>query len=732
MKRFILLAAALSSWSVWAWSGEEADYLRRKWRENLADMSTGLDAAALKSLIAASGTVWAASEDFQMVKARAFALLCEKTAIDVSEKDSFPTFARWTRHTTDLHPTWNLIHDRSGKIAAKKAPGIKWGGDGWWMYLDFDHSAPDWDDVLKIGFRGMEERLRANWKDDDFHRSRKIAMDGVYRLLDRLIAQGERRLKVEVDDGRVRLEQAVASLKRLRVGSPQTTLDALELIYLYFVMSENFEAIQVRTLGNLDRLLTPYYRTDLASGRITEAEFRDLLRHFWWQWGSMDNYWGQPVYFGGTMADGTTEYNEVSKILMEVHDELALPTPKVHLKIGKSTPDWFWRQSLEMMRRQRSLTFIGEEPHERVIRHYGYSAEEARTFAVWGCYEWAIRDSANDTCGGHVSLVRPYTRLLEDVAAGCVAAPQFEDFKREYLARTAQRVVEAREGIFKLQTCLSEVNPSMLFSLATDYSMKTGKDAFAGGMRRGNNTGIWMIGLGTTVDALMATKELLYGVDGRLTPAELNAILAQDWKGHEALRLRMLRSKCKWGNNDPEANALAVELSKVLARNVNGIPNSRGGFFKLSGHSARGHYDMGRQERATPDGRHAKDEFSKNIAATMGADTEGATALLASYANLDPIDFPGDFPCDMALLPSAIAGEKGLLLMRTLIERYFANNGLVIHFNVVGAETLKDAQTHPEKYENLQVRVCGWNVRWNDIPKREQDAFIRRAENLAR
>ena len=46
------------------------------------------------------------------------------------------------------------------------------------------------------------------------------------------------------------------------------------------------------------------------------------------------------------------------------------------------------------------------------------------------------------------------------------------------------------------------------------------------------------------------------------------------------------------------------------------------------------------------------------------------------------------------------------------------------------AEELKDAQLHPEKYENLQVRICGWNVRWNDLSRVEQDAYIRRAENV--
>ena len=47
---------------------------------------------------------------------------------------------------------------------------------------------------------------------------------------------------------------------------------------------------------------------------------------------------------------------------------------------------------------------------------------------------------------------------------------------------------------------------------------------------------------------------------------------------------------------------------------------------------------------------------------------------------------------------------------------------------IVSPETLRDAQKHPEKYENLQVRVAGWNIRWNDIPRKEQDEYIARIE----
>ena len=53
-----------------------------------------------------------------------------------------------------------------------------------------------------------------------------------------------------------------------------------------------------------------------------------------------------------------------------------------------------------------------------------------------------------------------------------------------------------------------------------------------------------------------------------------------------------------------------------------------------------------------------------------------------------------------------------------------------MQINVFNSEVLRDAQKNPDKYKNLQVRVCGWNVLWNNLSRAEQDAYILRAENL--
>ena len=164
---------------------------------------------------------------------------------------------------------------------------------------------------------------------------------------------------------------------------------------------------------------------------------------------------------------------------------------------------------------------------------------------------------------------------------------------------------------------------------------------------------------------------------------------------------------------------------------MNGFPNSRGGIFLASGHSSRRFIELGRKTPASPDGRRAGEELSKNLSPTMGADTEGATALVSTLASSSADQLPSDYPLDVLLHPSVCQGEEGLEAMRALVRVYHRNGGGVIQFTVFSVEELRDAQAHPEKYESLQVRICGWNVRWNDMCKAEQDAYIRRAENVA-
>lgn len=50
-----------------------------------------------------------------------------------------------------------------------------------------------------------------------------------------------------------------------------------------------------------------------------------------------------------------------------------------------------------------------------------------------------------------------------------------------------------------------------------------------------------------------------------------------------------------------------------------------------------------------------------------------------------------------------------------------------VQFNVFSADTLISAQKEPEKYRDLQIRVCGWNVYFVNLEKQMQGCVYKRS-----
>jgi formate C-acetyltransferase len=717
---------------------DEATYLKWKWRTNLADPKTGLDNDALragvKKIVAESG--WkSGAEDWYDVAARCFDFLVDNVAIGFSEYDCFPAISAWDRHR---RPMGAILWSHARDVDDKYYPGLRAEIEQMrkegraTIGKDFDHSAPDWVDILKIGFPGMKARVDSYTGDTPFYRAEKRAAAAMMRFLDRLIAEARRELEKISRQGTAAprtkwLEKEIASLERLRVGPPQTVFDVMEFTMVYFILSEPLNYFQVRTFDNIDVRWWPYYQADLAAGRTTEAEFREEFRHFLWQFGSIDNYWGHPMYLGGTNKDGTSAYNPLSLIILDVIEKTALPTPKFQLKMAKNTPDEIWWKALDMLRKHAPLCLMSEENMAQSMKPVGLTDEECRDLLIWGCFEYLPRAKGNCTSATCVYLTQPLVEMMEECkGSGCAPYRDFNAFKAEYLRRLLVNVDRTLELLREDERHLAEINPALMLSLAMGDALEKGVDAFSLGYKY-NFTALSETGFATAIDSLLAIKEFVY--DKKIVSlAELGRILAADWKGHEELRLRMKNSKFKWGCGNAEADALAKEVQEAFSGSFVGKPNGRGGVFVCYGLNSRGFIRAGKMTPATPDGRKAGEHLSKNMAPSVGAETEGVTGSIKSYGALAPENFPCGSIYDVMIHPSTVAGDKGLRTLRILVERFFAGGGVAMNINIVSPETLRDAQKHPEKYENLQVRVAGWNIRWNDIPRKEQDEYIARIE----
>ena len=668
-------------------------------------------------------------------KARALEYVLKNTRISCDERDIFPAINMIDRPLSQtIIKAWRkdvfgeMIPEVESKRRQLERDGIVT------IWPDYDHSVPVWDRLFSLGFVGIleeSEKVRASKnltvEENAFFEGIRITYEAVLAFIDRLQAMATV----------PKMKHALANLRR---GAPQSFYEAMLLSYLYFIISEHIDNLQVRSLSGFDVSLYRFYKNDLASG-VTEEEIRKDLAYYFLQFIAIGNYWNQPVYLGGENSNGSTVINELSYLFLDTYDEMGLYNPKIQIKVSDSTPSGILLKALDMIRRGRnSIVFVSDKTIRRAMERAGVSLEDARTCNMTGCYEYSPQSSY---CSGmnYVNLMKPLEYALHQghdgvtgVIAGLDCTPpsgygSFEELYEEYKRQLTRIIDITADTVNGFEGYLSEINPLSLLSATFPSCLEKAKDAIGGGGCY--NGSVMLFGfLGDITDSLMMIKKYVYEKK-ELTLSDLVSILDKNFEGEELFRRKLLADREKWGNNKEHPDAIAVDLVNFIVKNLCGRANSRNGKWNCGFHVARMSYTQGKLTASSANGRLYGEELSKNISASMGQNREGATAAILSATKIDATSFTCDAALDLGLLPSAVKGDDGLEAMYGLLMTFVKRGGHAMHINVFDADTLRNAQAHPEKYQDLQIRVCGWNVLWNNINKEEQDGFIRQAEALS-
>jgi len=396
---------------------------------------------------------------------------------------------------------------------------------------------------------------------------------------------------------------------------------------------------------------------------------------------------------------------------------------------------------LEMIRHgTSSMVFCNDDIILKgLMAKYGITYENAVDSVISGCYEYKPKECMP------ISIIRPnvlklISYVLDNgfdtvcnkqmgIRTGALSElTTFELFYSAYLKQLKNTFEVYSDAIHTMESKIAEINPCMLFSSTMDTCMVSMTDALDGGIE--NTTDYNISGIATAVDALMAVHDLVYERK-EITLEELKRAIDADWIGYEALRQKALKDCRKYGNNDMMADAYMAAIVRFLSDLITNRKNPHGGPSLMELHSALAFIRGGLAIKATPDGRKAGDETSKNASPTPGADVQGVTALINSVAQIDTILCNSGCSLDVMLHPSAVQGPEGLEALWGILMTYMRKGGVTMQFNIFQESLLKDAQEHPENYQNLQVRVCGWNVLWNNLSKAEQDTYIIRARTNA-
>ena len=432
-----------------------------------------------------------------------------------------------------------------------------------------------------------------------------------------------------------------------------------------------------------------------------------------------------PFYICGLDANGRDATNEFTYFLLERYRELDIYDPKIHVMYHDHIDKSVLRLILEMIREgKNSFVFINTRLASKALENIGVSTADAKKVIVYGCYETAAEGTEIPcTCGGMINLAKAI-----EMAINCGKSfKTFDDFYKEVLLQLEGYTIACMDAISKYEPHYYEVCPSLIMSPTYQCSREFGTDVYCGGAKY-NNTSIVGAGLATLVDSLVAVKKVVF--EEKLKNFdELRSILRSNWQQDEKLRLLIKKKYSKFGNNADEADALANDIYHRFTTLINGRKNGRGGVFRCGIFSVDWRFGMGKKTGATPDGRYEGEPLSKNLAASIGQDKSGVTAYLQSVLKFDAAICPDGYVADVVLHCSAVEGEDGMIAFESLLTTFMEKGGFSVHFNILSPETLVNAQKEPEKYQNLQIRLCGWNVRFVDLDKMQQDEFIKQSLN---
>ena len=591
--------------------------------------------------------------------------------------------------------------------------------------VDFSHTVPDWKRLFALGFGGLRDEIESfavkNPGNEYFARALCVYKT-VTAYIDKLIFECE---KYE------EYADLCESYRRIKENKPETLFDALAFIILFYNVQMSLDAVILRSVGGLDELLLPFYENDLNAGK-TENELDGLIAKFMLQLRDFHFANNIPFYLCKTDFSEHTYCNKLSYKLLEIYSSLNVQDPKIQIRCGKDVPDDLILLAMKSIKKgNNSIVFINDSVVLPSLVGIGISESDAENYTPVGCYEPSAYNELPCTCAGRVNMPKAVLLALSDGTDGgnrFLPNPKengsCENFYNNFIFRLNEAIESSKRITEIYESAYGEMNPSLVLSPTYRFSLECGKELYSGGAKY-NNTSINVFGLATAVDALTAIRRAVFE-EKILSCREFAEILKNNWDGNEKFRLKCEKLYPKYGNGSKETDLLARDISSAAAKMINGTKNGRGGVFRMGMFSIDWYTEFGKKTGATADGRRSGEIISKNMSAAIGRDKAGVTGLIRSSCAVEGKNIPNGTVLDLSVDSSAAEPEILLGVFKT----FMSLGGFAIQINVLDPEVLKEAKIYPDKYSNLQVRLCGWNVYFTELSENEQDEFIKAAENL--
>ncbi len=288
--------------------------------------------------------------------------------------------------------------------------------DEWALENGDGHLAIDYPKLLRAGFNGLLEEIRAKLSaldlDDPqqlvktyFYQSLIIIYEAAIRFAHRYADLAEA-LSGETDAPvrRQELIQIAAVCRKVPENPAETFWEAIQVVWfgqLIIQLETNGHSVSI---GRFDQFVYPYYKDEKARGSLTEDQALELLHCLWIKLASITKLrsWsqtrlnaGHPMFqnltIGGQKTGGEDAVNELTYLILDCHDSMRLSQPTLTARVHSNSPYRFLRRCVEVLSKGGGMpAFFNDEIIVPALLLRGVKKEDAYNYCMVGCVEPSV------------------------------------------------------------------------------------------------------------------------------------------------------------------------------------------------------------------------------------------------------------------------------------------------------------------------------------------------------
>lgn len=562
---------------------------------------------------------------------------------------------------------------------------------------------------------------------------RRVPLYGVDYLIEQKKTAKKEMILDIMDSPTIRLREEISeqirALEELKVmaakygydisAPAQDTKEAIQWLYFAYLAAVKEQNGAAMSLGRTSTFLDIYAERDLKEGRYTEEEIQEFVDHFIMKLRMVrflrtpaydELFSGDPTWvtesIGGMCVDGRHMVTKMSYRYLHTLTNLG-PAPEPNMTILWNTrlPENFKDYCAKMSIQTSAIQY---ESDNIMLEQFGDD------YGIACCVSPMKIGKQMQFFGARCNLAKALLYAInggKDERYGTQVGPYIAPLKSDRLeyAEVVGRFDYMCEWLSKLY--INTLN--IIHYMHDKYCYEKLQMALHDEKVFRTSAG-GIAGLSVVVDSLSAIKyakvKAIKNEDGLITDFEIEG----DYP--------------KFGNNDPRADEIAVEVVKEFMKKLSRHTTYRDSVPTMSILTITSNVVYGKKTGNTPDGRRAGEPFAPGANPMHGRDTHGCVASLKSVAKL-PFKYAQDgISNTFSIVPGALGKTEAEQVnnLVSLMDGYFEDNGYHLNVNVLKREVLLDAMDHPELYPQLTIRVSGYAVNFIKLTREQQLDVISR------